>query len=75
MARKTIHVESVRELANRMIDASPPANVEGREAIAHLTREVLLTTDQYHGFRYTRTEGSHEDGTWKVLDESYIRFH
>lgn len=70
-ARKTIDVETVREMANHFLENSPSAEetsdpveigqrVGQREATANLLASVLHETGNYKGFRYLDAKWSQE---------------
>lgn len=51
-ARKTVPVEDVKTLANKMLANSADEVTQGREAIAVMLEHILMDTGNYHGFRY-----------------------
>lgn len=50
--RKTIAVDDVRKIANRMLADSVDSAGEGREAVAVLIERVLMDTGNYKGYRH-----------------------
>jgi len=54
--RKTIHVARVRELGNTYLRLSSTGDKEGRYGVVGLLEQVLMETDNYHGFNYLDSE-------------------
>jgi hypothetical protein len=62
MARKTIDVENVKGMANRALEASMrwseteskyvPVDRYWRQGVMLMVEQVLMSTDNYKGFRY-----------------------
>lgn len=59
MARKTVDVSAVKELANHMLDASYADKKDGRISIAVFLERILMDTGNYKGFQFT--DGAHGD--------------
>lgn len=57
MARKTVEIEKVIELANRMMSACPDESVDVRKGIALMAEQILLDTGNYNGFCYIQKGG------------------
>lgn len=74
MARKTIEVETVRELVNRFIAKSAEGGLseDGRQILATLIEAVLMQTGNYHGFRYLDGWEAVQAGEY---DESARHYH
>lgn len=51
-ARKTIPVEDVKKLANKMLADSIPEYTRERLAVCSLIEHVLMDTGNYRGFGY-----------------------
>jgi len=51
-SRKTINVDRVRELANRMLRESVDEVTEGREGVYVLLEEILMETGNYKSYDY-----------------------
>lgn len=52
MARKTVKIGELVELANRMILQSPDSDRLGREYVQTMVERILLDHGQYQGFSY-----------------------
>jgi hypothetical protein len=67
--RKTIDVDRVREIANKMLSDSVDDRRDGRISVANMLETILMETGNYHGFRYI-------DGTpTGVVDDSRRKYH
>jgi hypothetical protein len=55
-AKKTIHVQDIKDKANLMFDISPVEKVEERKAIAIFVSDLLHKTGNYRGFIYSSKE-------------------
>jgi hypothetical protein len=67
--RKTVDVDRVREIANKMLADSADKCIDGRKAVATLLESILMDTGNYHGFRYI-------DGTpVGAVDDTRRRYH
>ena len=58
MARKTIHVERVLEIANNYL-ACPHLTAENKQGVYQLLQRVLHETDNYAGFGYRNLADNH----------------
>jgi hypothetical protein len=78
MARKTIPVDRVREIANAMLADSIDDRAEGRTAIAVLLESILMETGNYHGFQNPGHPGPYDydtdatDPRWRWIDANGV---
>jgi hypothetical protein len=63
VARKTISVELVKQIANGHLADSLPVLTEGRIATFVLLERILMATGNYHGFRYIDGNNGETDDT------------
>jgi len=73
MARKTISVEKVREMANAFL-ANENTTADEREGVCALVESVLLETGNYQGFRYLDLKMD-EDGNVECLGSGSRRYY
>ena len=71
MARKTIDVATVRDMANQIMrDSIDPLDRE-REAVFHFASRLLMEADQYKGYGWTRgngfTSAQNENGNYSPV--------
>jgi len=60
MARKTIAVRKLLDMANHYLEQSPEKYRAERLGVASFITDILLKTDNYSGFRYLKTYGTPE---------------
>ena len=68
--RKTIKVEEVKTLVNRMLLNSRDDNRSGREALQTLIETILMDTGNYNGFNYLTPKdmATSKNGTTNGID-------
>lgn len=54
-AKKTIAVTDVKDMINRFLLDSHDARDDSRGELSNLLETILMTTGNYHGFRYLTT--------------------
>ena len=73
MARKTVNVTDVLDRVNKALKDSAPEYVQGRQALASLLEDLLMSTGNYHGFAHLATEfveGKQERGYRPEYDDT-----
>lgn len=62
MTRKTIEVETLREMTNHFL-ANQNTNADERQGVADMFESVLHQTGNYKGYRYLDTDEIEGNGT------------